>query len=86
MNYLRWLSGTAVVMLFALAGAALAATLDDVKARGTLNCGVTTGLAGFASPDDQGKWTGLDVDMCRAVAASVLGDAEAVKYVPTTAK
>jgi len=47
---------------------------------------VTTGLAGFASPDDAGKWTGLDVDMCRAVAAAVLGDSEAVKYVPTTAK
>jgi len=80
------LSGTAAVALMALAGAAQATTLEDVQARGTLNCGVTTGLAGFAAPDDAGVWTGLDVDMCRAVAAAVLGDANAVKYVPTTAK
>jgi general L-amino acid transport system substrate-binding protein len=80
------LSGTAAVALMALASAAQATTLEDVQARGTLNCGVTTGLAGFAAPDDAGVWTGLDVDMCRAVAAAVLGDSEAVKYVPTTAK
>jgi general L-amino acid transport system substrate-binding protein len=86
MNYLRMLSGTAAVALIALASAAQATTLEDVQARGTLNCGVTTGLAGFAAPDDAGVWTGLDVDMCRAVAAAVLGDANAVKYVPTTAK
>jgi general L-amino acid transport system substrate-binding protein len=86
MNYLRMLSGTAAVALMALASAAQATTLEDVQARGTLNCGVTTGLAGFAAPDDAGVWTGLDVDMCRAVAAAVLGDSEAVKYVPTTAK
>ncbi len=86
MNYLRMLSGTAAVAIMTLASAAQATTLEDVQARGTLNCGVTTGLAGFAAPDDAGKWTGLDVDMCRAVAAAVLGDAEAVKYVPTTAK
>lgn len=86
MNYLRMLSGTAAVALMALASAAQATTLEDVQARGTLNCGVTTGLAGFAAPDDAGVWTGLDVDMCRAVAAAVLGDSEAVKYIPTTAK
>jgi general L-amino acid transport system substrate-binding protein len=86
MNYLRMISGTAVVALVALAGTAQATTLEDVQARGTLNCGVTTGLAGFAAPDDAGKWSGLDVDMCRAVAAAVLGDSEAVKFVPTTAK
>lgn len=86
MNYLRMLSGTAAVALMTIAGAAQATTLEDVQARGTLNCGVTTGLAGFAAPDDAGVWTGLDVDMCRAVAAAVLGDANAVKYVPTTAK
>src|SRR3546814_13089758 len=69
-----------------VAVAAGAATLDDVKARGTLNCGVTTGLAGFAAPDDQGNWKGLDVDMCRAVAAAIFGDDTKVNFVPTNAK
>ena len=59
------------VSVFALS--ANAGTLDDVKNRGFLKCGVTTGLAGFAAPDDSGNWTGLDVDMCRAVAAAVFG-------------
>ncbi len=60
--------------------------LDAVKARGQLICGVSTGVAGFASADSQGKWTGIDVDVCRAVAAAVFGDSEKVKYVPTTAQ
>ncbi|MEX1109860.1 MAG: amino acid ABC transporter substrate-binding protein [Dongiaceae bacterium] len=85
MKHFRILSGVAAIALMASAGVASATTLEDVKARGTLNCGVTTGLAGFASPDDQGNWTGLDVDMCRAIAAAVLGDDTKVKYVPTTA-
>ncbi len=68
------------------AGAAAAATLDDVKARGTLNCGVSTGLAGFSSPDANGNWEGFDVAVCRAVAAAVLGDQSAVEFVPTTGK
>lgn len=66
------------------AGASAAATLDDVKARGKLICGVTTGLAGFAAPDANGVWQGFDVAVCRAVAAAVLGDAQAVEFVPTT--
>ncbi|WP_420857369.1 amino acid ABC transporter substrate-binding protein [Marivivens marinus] len=66
------------------AGAASAATLDDVRARGKLNCGVTTGLTGFAAPDANGVWEGFDVGVCRAVAAAVLGDATAVEFVPTT--
>lgn len=66
------------------AGAAAAGTLDDVKARGTLNCGVTTGLTGFAAPDANGVWEGFDVGVCRAVAAAVLGDPMAVEFVPTT--
>jgi general L-amino acid transport system substrate-binding protein len=66
------------------AGASAAATLDDVKARGKLNCGVTTGLAGFAAPDANGVWQGFDVAVCRAVAAAVLGDPMAVEFVPTT--
>ncbi|HEY0212364.1 MAG TPA: amino acid ABC transporter substrate-binding protein [Paenirhodobacter sp.] len=66
------------------AGIAAAGTLDDVKARGVLNCGVNTGLVGFAAPDANGNWTGFDVALCKAVAAAVLGDPAKVKYVPTT--
>ncbi|SFD59621.1 L-glutamine-binding protein /L-glutamate-binding protein /L-aspartate-binding protein /L-asparagine-binding protein [Sulfitobacter brevis] len=68
------------------AGAAGAATLDDVKARGKLNCGVTTGLAGFAAPNANGEWEGFDVAVCRAVAAAVLSDKNAVEFIPTTGK
>ncbi len=68
------------------AGAATAATVDDIKARGKLNCGVTTGLVGFAAPDANGEWDGFDVGVCRAVAAAVLGDPGAVEFVPTTGK
>ena len=57
-------------------------TFDAVKAKGFVQCAVNTGLAGFSMADSQGKWTGLDVDFCRAVAAAVLGDATKVKYVP----
>ncbi|NDD89727.1 MAG: amino acid ABC transporter substrate-binding protein, partial [Rhodobacteraceae bacterium] len=57
-----------------------------VKARGKLNCGVTTGLVGFAAPDANGEWQGFDVGVCRAVAAAVLGDPKAVEFVPTTGK
>jgi general L-amino acid transport system substrate-binding protein len=60
--------------------------LDAVKARGALVCGVGTGTAGFMLADSQGKWTGLDVDVCRAVAAAIFGDAEKVKYVPLTSQ
>jgi general L-amino acid transport system substrate-binding protein len=63
-----------------------ASTLEDVQARGVLKCGVSTGLAGFAAPNDSGQWEGLDVDVCRAVAAAVLGDSEKVEYVPLTSK
>ncbi|MBY6002476.1 amino acid ABC transporter substrate-binding protein [Salipiger bermudensis] len=66
------------------AGAASAATLDDVKARGNLNCGVSTGLTGFSAPDANGVWQGFDVAVCRAVAAAVLGDPMAVEFVSTT--
>ena len=68
------------------AGAAQAATIDDVKARGKLNCGVSTGVVGFAAPDANGNWNGFDVGVCRAVAAAVLGDPMAVEFVPTTGK
>ncbi|MEQ1577443.1 MAG: amino acid ABC transporter substrate-binding protein [Hyphomicrobium sp.] len=61
-------------------------TLDLVKARGQLNCGVNTGLAGFSQPNDKGDWQGLDVDVCRAIAAAIFKDATKVKFVPLTAK
>jgi general L-amino acid transport system substrate-binding protein len=61
-------------------------TLDSVKARGQVICGVNAGLAGFSAADSAGKWSGLDVDVCRAVAAAVLGDGEKVKYVPLNAQ
>ncbi|MBB4285271.1 amino acid ABC transporter substrate-binding protein [Roseospira goensis] len=78
---------TGVATLALSSTAALAdETLDAVTERGELVCGVSTGLPGFSNPDDSGNWTGIDVDVCRAVAAAVLGDADAVKFVPLTAK
>lgn len=82
----------AMVAMVATLGAVMAApahagkTLDGVKARGQVVCGVHTGLAGFSAADSNGKWAGLDVDVCRAIAAAVLGDSEKVKYVPLTAQ
>jgi general L-amino acid transport system substrate-binding protein len=61
-------------------------TLDAVKSKGYLQCGVNTGLAGFSQPDARGVWKGLDVDACRAVAAAVFGDASKVRYTPLTAQ
>ncbi len=81
-----FLSAAAFAALSVTAVNAQAATLDDVKARGTLNCIVSTGVAGFAAPDDKGNWTGIDADLCRAVAAAVLGDGQKVNFVPTTGK
>jgi len=80
-----------LVLTFAVAAglsvqAASAQTLKTVKDRGMLSCGVSQGLPGFSSPDDKGNWTGLDVDVCRAIAAAVFGDATKVKYVPLSAK
>lgn len=63
-----------------------ATTLDDVKRRGILLCGVGDGLPGFSAINDKGQWEGLDVDMCRAVAAAALGSADKVKYVSLTTK
>jgi general L-amino acid transport system substrate-binding protein len=66
--------------------AASAQTLKTIKDRGLLSCGVTQGLAGFSLPDDKGNWTGLDVDVCRAIAAAVFNDPSKVKFVPLSAK
>ena len=60
-------------------------TLDSVRARGFVRCGVSTGIAGFSALDAQGQWQGIDVDVCRAIAAAVLGDAGKVRYTPLTA-
>ncbi|SEO52222.1 general L-amino acid transport system substrate-binding protein [Rhodospirillales bacterium URHD0017] len=80
-------AGVVAAALVGAAGTAHAGKdLDAVKARGSLICGVSTGVAGFAAADSQGKWTGLDVDTCRAIAAAIFGDADKVKYVPTTAQ
>ena len=82
-----------VVLALAIASVAVgfampapASTLDDVKARGALNCGANGQLPGFGMPDSQGVWTGLDVDFCRAIAAAIFNDATKVKFVPLSAK
>ena len=72
--------------LLAAAPAYAGKTLDAVKQRGQLVCGVNTGLAGFSQADSQGAWSGLDVDVCKAVAAAILNDPAKVKYVPLTAQ
>jgi general L-amino acid transport system substrate-binding protein len=80
------LAGLIVVLAaMAIAEPACARTLDDVKARGKLACGVSQGLLGFSAADEAGKWTGFDVDFCRAVATAVFGDPEKVQYVPLSA-
>ena len=74
------------LILAVMAPAHAGKTLDGIKARGQIVCGVNTGLAGFGAADSAGKWSGLDVDVCRAIAAATLGDAEKVKYVPLNAQ
>ena len=80
-----WAAALLVGFLLPVAAEA-GATMDAVKKRGILNCGVGTGLAGFSLPDAQGNWTGLDVDTCRAIAAAVVGDAQKVKFFPYNAQ
>ncbi len=75
-----------LVYLMISASMAAAGTLDDVKKRGELVCGVSTGLPGFSATDEKGNWKGLDVDGCKAIATAVLGDATKVKYVALNAK
>jgi len=79
--------GTILALAVILAAqSASAQTLQTVKDRGILNCGANGTLAGFGLPDAQGNWTGLDVDVCRAVAAAIFNDASKVKFVPLSAK
>ena len=79
--------GTILALAVILAAqSASAQTLQTVKDRGILNCGANGTLAGFGLPDAQGNWTGLDVDVCRAIAAAIFNDASKVKFVPLSAK
>lgn len=82
----KYLFMASMVASITFASAASATTLDDVKKKGFVQCGVSQGLKGFSSPDDKGGWTGIDVDLCRAIAAAIFGDAEKVKYTPLSAK
>jgi general L-amino acid transport system substrate-binding protein len=83
MNYKILLAAASVALV---TGTAQAGTLADVQARGVVLCGVTTGLAGFAAPDSAGEWHGLDIDLCKAVASAVFGDASKVEYKPLSAE
>jgi general L-amino acid transport system substrate-binding protein len=87
MKFIRNLAIGAAIAAAGAGAPALAqqSTIDAVKAKGFVQCGTNTGLLGFAQPDSQGVWKGLDVDMCRAVAAALLGDATKVRYTPLTA-
>jgi general L-amino acid transport system substrate-binding protein len=86
MKHIKYVAA-GVALLAGLSTAASAGeVLDKVKAAGKVTCGVNTGLAGFAAPNDQGQWTGLDIDLCRAVAAAVFGDATKVEYKPLNAE
>jgi len=92
LNFLGAIGATAIMAAAAMPAMAqqpaapASATLDAIRARGTLICGVNTGLAGFAQPDSQGVWRGFDADYCRAVAIALFNDANRVRFVPTTAQ
>jgi general L-amino acid transport system substrate-binding protein len=83
---LRIAATLALILSLGLASAWAGPTFDKVKQAGTVVCGVNTGLAGFGQPDSQGRYSGFDIDICKAIAAAVLGDPEKVKYVPLTAQ
>jgi general L-amino acid transport system substrate-binding protein len=78
--------GALAVLLMVFGLAARADTLDDVRQRGYLICGVNIGLAGFGLPDDRGTWRGFDIDYCRAVAAAIFDDPEKIKFIPLSGK
>ncbi len=84
----KFIAATALsgAVAFAAVPASAGQTFDAVKAKGFVQCAVNTGLAGFSMADSQGKWTGLDVDLCKAIAAAMFGDAEKSKFTPTTAQ
>jgi general L-amino acid transport system substrate-binding protein len=76
----------AALTLFSAAPADAGAVLDGIRRNGHVRCGVSTGVAGMSQPDSQGVWRGFDADICRAMAAAVFGDAEKVRFIPTTAQ
>jgi general L-amino acid transport system substrate-binding protein len=86
MKWLCRLAGAFLLLALTAGCSKGASTLEQVKKKGYVMCGVNTGLPGFSMPDEKGCWTGLDVDLCRAVAAAVLGDADKVRYTPLTAE
>ena len=87
MRFSRQLAAAGTLIIGMAAAPAFAGeTLDGVKQKGFVQCGVSTGLPGFSSTNDQGEWTGLDVDVCRAIAAALFDDPEAVKFTPLTSK
>ncbi|MDP6561263.1 MAG: transporter substrate-binding domain-containing protein, partial [Candidatus Binatia bacterium] len=86
MKCFRIFSITIACLFFSAAAIHAGSTLDAVKGKGFLQCGVNQGLPGFSNPDDKGNWVGFDVDLCRAVAAAVFGDAGKVKFTPLSAK
>ncbi|MDP7463476.1 MAG: amino acid ABC transporter substrate-binding protein [SAR324 cluster bacterium] len=85
-SILKLLLTMSVTTLFAASVFAVSPTLQQIKAKGFVQCGVSQGLPGFSMPDEQGNWSGLDVDMCRALSAAIFGDADKVKYTPLSAK
>lgn len=87
MRWMTWnrfgrAAGTTALLALLSTPAWSGATLDAIRERGQVKCGVSTGVAGFSAPDSKGRWTGLDVDVCRALAAAVLGDGNKVNFVP----
>ena len=80
------LGAAAAIAVTASAAVAASPTMETVKKRGQLICGVNTGLAGFSAPDDKGVWKGFDVDYCRAMSAAVFGNPDKVTYKPLTGK
>ncbi len=82
----RIAAAAAVVFALASGSAHAGKTLDSVRAKGFVQCGVSQGLPGFSNPDTSGNWTGIDADVCRAIAAAVFGDATKVKFTPTSGK
>jgi general L-amino acid transport system substrate-binding protein len=86
MRFATTFVAASALALAASGSADAGAIFDAVKDKGFIQCGVNVGLAGFSNPDDSGNWSGIDVDVCRAIAAAVFGDAEAVKFTPLTSK
>ncbi|MES1927908.1 glutamate/glutamine/aspartate/asparagine ABC transporter, periplasmic substrate-binding protein [Salinisphaera dokdonensis CL-ES53] len=85
-NITKIVGGLGLLAAAAATTATAATTLESVEDRGHLQCGVSTGLPGFSQPDQDGKWTGIDVDTCRGIAAAIFGDGDKVQFTPLTAK